>query len=302
MLNILCNPFKPNPPKTRTLRGHRIALPLMLTAIVASLGATLPGPAVTASPTAPSFAGIWVKTGGPAWQARSGLTSGQYQTLFNQLVAQGYRPTDVNGYNFNGEARYAAIFEQSAGPAWQSRHGMTAAQYQATFDQLTNQGYRLTNVSGYEVNGQDYYAAIWQKVAGPTWQARHGMTGMQFQITFNLLVSQGYRLTDISGYSVNGQARYAAIFEQSPGPAWRARHGMTVDQFQTTFDQYANLGYRLVRVSGYHVNGQDRFAGIWQKVDGPAWQARHLPNSSQFQVVFDQLTSQGYRLVDMSGY
>jgi len=46
---------------------------------------------------------------------------------------------------------------------WQARHGLTSAQYQATFDELLSQGYRLVQVSGYSVNGEDRYAAIWEQ-------------------------------------------------------------------------------------------------------------------------------------------
>ncbi len=99
-------------------------------------------------------------------------------------------------------ANYAAIFEQSGGPAWEAHHGMTSAQYQQTFNQLVGQGYRLVNVSGYSVNGQALYAAIFEQSSGPAWEARHGMTSDQYQQTFNQLVGQGYRLVDVSGYEV----------------------------------------------------------------------------------------------------
>ena len=59
---------------------------------------------------------------------------------------------------------------------WVARHGMTAAEYQAEFDQWVGQGYRLTDVSGYNVNGTVRYAALWEKKAGPEWVARHGMS------------------------------------------------------------------------------------------------------------------------------
>jgi Bacterial tandem repeat domain 1 len=67
---------------------------------------------------------------------------------------------------------------------------------------LVGQGYRLVNVSGYAVNGEDRYAAIWEKSNSPAWQARHGMTSSQYQATFDKLVGQGYRLVNVSGYSV----------------------------------------------------------------------------------------------------
>ncbi|MEH1896820.1 MAG: hypothetical protein V7K94_16280 [Nostoc sp.] len=248
------------------------------------------------------YAAIWVKSGGSAWEARHGLTSAQYQATFDKLVGEGYRLVDVSGYDINGQDRYAAIWVKSRGPAWQARHGLTSSQYQATFDKLVGQGYRLVHVSGYSVNGQDRYAAIWEKSDGPAWQARHGLTSAQYQATFDKLVGEGYRLVDVSGYDVNGQDRYAAIWVKSGAPAWQARHGLTSAQYQATFDKLVGEGYRLVDVSGYNVNGQNRYAAIWEKSGGSAWQARHGLTSAQYQATFDKLVGEGYRLVDVSGY
>ena len=57
------------------------------------------------------YAAIFRKiTSVPAWQARHGLTPAQYQTTFDQLVAQGYRLELVNGYSVAGQDRIAAIW------------------------------------------------------------------------------------------------------------------------------------------------------------------------------------------------
>src|SRR5262249_46332727 len=107
------------------------------------------------------YAAIFQK-GGPAWEAHHDMTSAEYQTTFENLTGQGYRLVDVSGYSVGGEARYAAIWQQSASPNWVARHGLTSSQYQAEFTNLRNLGYRLVHLSGYDVGGQDYYAAIWQ--------------------------------------------------------------------------------------------------------------------------------------------
>jgi hypothetical protein len=146
---------------------------------------------------------------------------------------------------------YAALWEKSAGPAWVARHGMSSAGYQQEFDRLVGQGYRLRQVSGYNVGGQDRYAALWEKGPGPAWVARHGMTSAGYQQEFDRLVGQGYRLRQVSGYNVGGQDRYAALWEKSSGPAWEARHGMTSAGYQQEFDRLVGQGYRLRQVSGY---------------------------------------------------
>src|SRR5207302_1000785 len=45
---------------------------------------------------------------------------------------------------------------------WQARHGMSSADYQANFDALLYQGYRLSCVSGYSDGAAARYAAVWQ--------------------------------------------------------------------------------------------------------------------------------------------
>jgi CubicO group peptidase (beta-lactamase class C family) len=110
-----------------------------------------------------------------------------------------------------------------------------------------------------------FYGFMLGSVDAAQWQARHGLTSEQYQATFDDLANQGYRLVQISGYSVNNEARYAAIWELSTGPAWQARHGLTSEQYQATFDDLANQGYRLVQVSGYSVDNEARYAAIWEQ-------------------------------------
>jgi hypothetical protein len=173
-------------------------------------------------------------------------------------------------------SRYAALWvKDEAAVPFVARHGMTSQQYQQEFDTWTGQGYRLSLVNGYTVNSQDRYAAIWQKKAGPIFVARHGLSSQVYQQEFNKWTGQGFRLKLVSGYSVGQQDRYAAIWEKSEGPAWVARHGLSAQAYQQEFDNWVGQGFRLKLVSGYSVAGQERYAAIWEKDNGPAFVARH---------------------------
>lgn len=95
----------------------------------------------------------------PAWVARHGLSSSDYQTEFNKWVGQGYRLTLVSA---NGSGRYAAVWEKTGNTAWQARHALSAQQYQDEFDRLYYQGYRPVWVTGAPIGGKDSYAAVWE--------------------------------------------------------------------------------------------------------------------------------------------
>lgn len=200
--------------------------------------------------------------------------------------------------------QYATIWDKSATTAWQARHGLTAAEYQSAFTTLANQGYRLTQVSGYAVNGVDYYAAIWDKSAGPAWSARHRLTSAQHQDAFNQLTGQGYRPIRISAYTVSGVDYYASIWVKDLNVPTIARHRMNAAQYQTAFNDYAAQGYRLVDISGYSLNGETMYAALWQKPPGvnSAWTASHGLTADQFQAKFTELANQGYRLRVINGY
>ena len=234
--------------------------------------------------------------------ARHGLTSAQYQSEFNTWTSQGFRLTHVSGYDVAGQTRFAAIWEQKAGPAWVARHGMTSAQYQTEFTKWVGLGYRLVVVDGYEVAGTARYAALWEQKTGPAWIARHGMTSGQYQTEFTTRASQGYRLKWVEGYGIGAIDYYAAIWEKTTGPALAARHGMTSAQYQSEFNSYTGQGYRLTHVSGYEVGGLDYYAAIWEKTTGPSWVGRHRMTSGTYQHEFTDRAIQGYRLKRVDGY
>jgi hypothetical protein len=257
---------------------------------------------VTMSRFATRFAAIFEKGDGSAWEARHGIDGNTYQATFDSLVRQGFRLTYVNGYSEGRGARFNAIWEKRGGPAWQARHGLTAQQYQATFDSLVQQGFRLATVSGYAENGQARYAALWEQRAGPAWQARHGMSRAQYQQAFDDMMRQGFILTHVSAYRVNVDVLFAAIWERQDGVTMEARHGLTSSAYQRTFDQQVAAGRKLTCVSGYSDTGIARYAAIWrQQAPGP-WQAHHGLTAVGYQQAFDDLRAQGFRPVQVSGY
>ncbi len=146
------------------------------------------------------------------------------------------------------------------------------------------------------------FAAIWVKEDGPGWVARHGLTGQQYQAEFDKWTGQGYCPSQVSGYSVGGQARYAALFEKANCGQFVARHGLSASKYQQEFDKWTGEGYRLKFVDGYGVGNQARFAAVWVKSGGGASVARHGLNAQQYQAQFDKWTGEGYCLSHVGGY
>ncbi len=158
------------------------------------------------------YAAIWDKRKGPAWSARHGMTTAQYQKAVTDMTKKKMTLKHVSAFSVRGSPRFAAIFERG-GPAWVARHGLTAAAYQKAFDRFTRQGYRLKVVSGYADQRQDLYAAIWEKGRGPLTTARHGIRERNYQATFDNYTYQSYRPTYVEAFNARGEVRFNGLWQ-----------------------------------------------------------------------------------------
>ncbi len=61
-------------------------------------------------------------------------------------------------------------------------------------------------------------------------------------------------------------------------------------------------GYRPVRLTGYEVNGEVRYAARWVKDAGPAWTSKYGLTGAQFHARYLALRAQGFLILDASGY
>jgi hypothetical protein len=66
---------------------------------------------------------------------------------------------------------------------WLAYHDRTSADHQAHFDNLFPKGWRMISLSVYGSRGDERYAAIWVKRAGPDWSAVHGIVGAGYRPT-----------------------------------------------------------------------------------------------------------------------
>src|SRR5260370_40759714 len=106
-------------------------------------------------------------------------------------------------------------------------------------------------------------------------QAYHGVTGAEHQAHFNTLSGQGYRIISLSVYADPGDARYAAVWVQRPGPAWVAVHGVNSADYQTFFNTHTAQGYVPVLVTATGASNNAIFAAVFEKGIPGAWVARH---------------------------
>ncbi|MBL1077437.1 hypothetical protein JK358_23825 [Nocardia sp. 2] len=186
------------------------------------------------------------------------------------ILDGGLTQVGVSAISQNGSRYWTVTFASGVSggtggtqlPASTTRDNLTAAQHQAAFDDLTAQGYRLTDITATD-GGDPRYSSTWTRNDGRSWQARHGLDSAAYQSAFDDLNNQGYRLTLVRGYEVNGSSRFVGIWEQNDGRRWQAGHDMTVTDYNSRTTLFTHQGYTLVHEHYYTVHGETRVAAIW---------------------------------------
>lgn len=247
------------------------------------------------------YTAVFEQAAGPPWLALHGLTDEQYRQKFDELSGQGFHLIHLGGYALANQERFIAIWQQGDGPPLRPAHGLLK-QYQPVFDQMTTDGFRLVEFSGHEVAGEGHYTALFAKVNGPAWQSYHTLTAAQYQQTSADLAGQGFRLTQLNGFSVGGAELFTPIYEQRDGAPLRAVYGLSAQQYQTTFDEFAAQRFRLTQLNGYPSAHGPRFAALFEQRSGPPLRAYYDLTAAQYQRKFNELSEQGYRLVQFGGY
>ena len=132
-------------------------------------------------------------------------------------------------------------------------------------------------------------------------RAYHRVSGAEHQRWFDQLSTTGYRMISLCVYGPPGNARYAAVWVQRPGPAYVAFHNRSANDYQALVDSLTPQGYVPILLSATGDFGNATFAGVFEKL-GIAWQGRHQISKDQFRIDDDKNRNLGLELHDFCCY
>ncbi|HYG24286.1 MAG TPA: serine hydrolase [Verrucomicrobiae bacterium] len=239
------------------------------------------------------------------WVSRHNMTAASYQTEFNQWTQApyNYRLISVCGYEQAGQARYAAVWEERAGPNWVTHPGMTEAQFDANNATYALQGYVPAFLSAFGIGNNVYYNAIWEHSPGADVVAETGLTHAGYQAFHAARIAQGYKLVHIWTCNAGGVDYYAGIWRKGETATYAVRTRRTSAQYQQEFNSLGNQGYQLIAVSAAVVSGQPLYAGLWKNPgNGSASFSHHGLTDQNYQAQSLNWNYQGYRPVFASAF
>ncbi len=232
------------------------------------------------------------------------LTHDEYQEFVEKLRTDGYRLTQVDGYPTSEGVRFAGLWIRDIeSKLTASAHGKTSSEYQDYFDDLNERGYRIECVSGYLAeSGSPKYASFFNDGSFHSMHSHHRMDTHEYQDKFEEYAALGYALTWINGYSNGQESRYAGIWSKHGNHDFKGRHNLPSADYQSTYLDLENQGYRIKVVSAHQAAGQTFFAGLWVRETGYDPAGRHNSSPEQFETQCREFAYQDFMPTCISGY
>jgi hypothetical protein len=273
--------------------------------VVLSRRALLTAAGLTAGAGAGLLSSAPAQAKADAVTAYHGVSGATHQQRFDSLSRQGYRMVSISVYGNRSDPLYAAVWVQRGGPAWAAVHGLSAAGYQARFDELAAAGYVAVRVSATGSRANPVFAAVFEKRPPGTYQARHGLVDGASTTPGTLanLMTWARRNrcipSSLTIYGGPGDRAYAATCVPNPDRiTWRAQAMGTSGEYQNWFDQYTKQGLRPTTVDA---SDDLQYAAIFANDQIGPWVARHNLTSAQYQAEFDAQAALGRYPISVQG-
>jgi hypothetical protein len=203
------------------------------------------------------YSGAYEPATGAGFYQYAGMSGSDYQTKFNTLYAQNYRPAQVSLTNAPSGWVVNAIWQPAEG-AFYSYTGMSQATFNSNYSWFAANGYVIVDLFGYsDSSNTPYFAATWVKTTSQGQFAITNITAANYQSLFNQQYAAGHRLVRVSQYNNAGTIEYATIWENGPG--FSADNGWSEPSFAYDDSVKTGEGMRLRYVSAFN----DSYSGIW---------------------------------------
>lgn len=211
------------------------------------------------------LAAIWEKRDSGEFKMKAGLGRDALEKEIKSLADAGFRLEHLTATGSGGKALYSAIWTKAPGQRLAARFGYPEKEILKLHRQFTAKKYAIHRIMAVEDNGKIRYTAAWEQDDGNRRELQLGISDSVFQREIRSRPKKGFRLRQAFAYVDRRRVRIACIWEKSAGPQQEIRVGLTAGGLKRLHEQMTKKGFAPARISGYGVNGRDRYIAVWEK-------------------------------------
>lgn len=183
---------------------------------------------------------------------------------------------------------------------WQARIDVVD---DAVFADVAEHGFRMVDLSGYSVNGEQRYAGVWQFADGRGWDERHGLTRQALEASLVDHDKVAARIVHLTAWSGADGPRFAAIWDSAQGPLRTAKIGLSAVELEVAEREATSHDARMIDVCGWTEDGASRFAAIWEASPKDVVSAVHVDlTPTALDALLADAAARSLRPIRVAGY
>ena len=158
------------------------------------------------------YAFVAERSSGPEFRAYHGVALSSHGDFAKQLSARGFSPVAVSVVAGSGGPKVTALWEKRNIGSWRASAAIPVSQYQDWLETEAKAGRKLIYLDAWMSGGKAMLSAIVSSRASSTYQARHDLSGAEYQAQYAKWVGKGLRTRAVTAYRVGNAVRYAALW------------------------------------------------------------------------------------------
>lgn len=171
--------------------------------------------------------------------------------------------TDLNVWADGSRVRYYCYWH-SGGGEYEVLCHLDGNGVKAAVAEQKAAGRVPSRVLGYELDGKLRFTALFTTGGGRGWYYWYGVTEKKFKAVCADYASKQISLRNFQAFTYRGQVRFCGYWEQSDGPEWAVRTGMSAALLDATLEEFDARGNRVQQISAYVVDGRPTYAARWE--------------------------------------
>jgi hypothetical protein len=227
-----------------------------------------------------------------------GMSFADYQAKNTDLKSKGMHAYLLNTYIEQGARRYDGVWRPMTVAGEHDLYDADFATYQAKYDALWKQNYRIALLNTYVENGKSRYDAIWRPGTNGEIQL-YGLSTADFKTQYTNQLAKGMHLYLFNTYELGGR-KYDAVWRPGTGTEHHL-FGATPGDFQAQYDTLWKQGFRIALFNTYVEGSALLYDAVWRPgTNGEVQWYRQ--GYADYQSKYDALWKQNMRVELLNTY
>ena len=199
------------------------------------------------------------------WIVRKQLADKEFKDVWRDLLRKGYRPIDIESYEYENHQYYGAIWIKDKEISWVSYRDLSTSEFDLVWDESKASNQIPADINAYANKGKLKFSAIFVDNSNNTeWFFDRKVSYQDLSGHILNMTQQGFRMLDSSAYIDNSRQNYSVLWVKD-GIDWRFEREVEFSAIEAAMVKHKKEGFGLVDVEVYVTRIGLRYTGIWIK-------------------------------------